>query len=122
MPGRVWGCYAGSPRRDLFAEWRFFWVESELTVFVGSVGRLFAIEREAFVPRLLSSLLGVLHLFAPLGIVIVERVSFVSRDVGCFLLTVLFLSSSPWIRDRLDSVHVSTVQLIMRGRHGAYQD
>jgi hypothetical protein len=77
MPGRVCGCYAGFPRRDLFAERRFFWVESELTVFVGSVGRLFAIEREAFVPRLLSSLLGVLHLFARFG---VERVSFVSRD------------------------------------------
>ena len=77
MPGNIWRCYSGYPGRDPLAESSFFWLKSEFVTFVVSVGGLFAIDGDAFVPGHLSPLLGVLHLFAPFA---VETVSFVIDD------------------------------------------
>ena len=65
MPGNIWRCYSCYPGRDPLAEPRFFRLKSEFVTFVISVGRLFAIDGNAFVPGHVSPLLGVLHLLRP---------------------------------------------------------
>ena len=68
MPANIWRCYSGFPGRDPFAESGFFQLISEFVTFVVSVGGLFTIDGDAFVPGRLSPLLGVLHLFASFGV------------------------------------------------------
>ena len=58
MPANIWRCYSGYPRRDPLAESGFFRLRSEFVTFVVSVGGLFTIDGDAFVPGRLSPLLG----------------------------------------------------------------
>ena len=50
MPANVWRRYSGYPERDPLAESVFFWLRSEFVTFVVSVGGLFTIDEDAFVP------------------------------------------------------------------------
>lgn len=59
----------GSTRCNPFAEWDPVLLEPDFTFLMLSIGDLFLIKSEALLPRCLSPLLGVLHLFAHLGIV-----------------------------------------------------
>ena len=60
----LWLSWARSSCRAVF----FFGLRSEFVTFVVTVGGLFTIDGDAFVPGRLSPLLGVLHLFAPFGV------------------------------------------------------
>jgi hypothetical protein len=77
MPAVAWRCYARSVGRDPPAERRRLSLRFALTLFIVSVGELFLIEEDVFLPGRLSHLLGVLHLFVRFGMV---TVSFVICD------------------------------------------
>jgi hypothetical protein len=77
MPAVAWRCYARSVGRDPPAERRRLSLRFVLTLFIVSVGELFLIEEDVFLPGRLSYLLGVLHLFVRFGMV---TVSFVICD------------------------------------------
>ena len=50
MPVNIWHCYSGYPGCDPHAEPGFFRLRSEFVTFVVSVGGLFTIDEDAFVP------------------------------------------------------------------------
>jgi hypothetical protein len=72
MPVIVWRCCPGSAGRDPAAEARLSSLWSDLTHSVVPVSVFPVIGVDAVLPRPLSCLLGVLHLFAHFGIVMVS--------------------------------------------------
>ena len=78
----VWCCYAGSTCRHLPAEWDLLLLKWFPLTFVVSIHVCFAITGVVFLPQCLSCLLGVLHLFVHLSMMVIFSIFFRCMTLG----------------------------------------